>query len=285
MRDTETDENKVAVIEKELERWNARRHRKYIRFTLSVLSSIPWVGGFFSASASLWGESDQSRINELQRLWLQEHQKKLVNLGGDVEEIVHRFEELGAAVEDRIDDPGYLLLVEQAFRAWDKAATDEKRGLVKKIVSNAAGTSLCSDDVVRLFIEWIDYYHEAHFAVIREIYGEPGITRGEIWQSIYGRPVREDSAEADLFKLLIRDLSTGGVIRQHREATGTGEFLRKSRPVIRGRAAPVMKSAFDAQEPYELTELGKQFVHYAMTDVVPRIAGANTHAERESTTE
>ena len=146
------------------------------------------MGGFFSASASFWTESNQSSINELQRLWLQEHQRKLVNLGSDVEEIVHRFEELGAATELRIEDPGYLLLVEQAFRTWDKAATDEKRSLVKKIVSNAAGTSLCSDDVIRLFIEWIDYYHEAHFAVIREIYKAAGITRGEIWDRIYGRP-------------------------------------------------------------------------------------------------
>jgi hypothetical protein len=32
-----------------------------------------------------------------------------------------------------------------------------------------------------------------------------------------------------------------------------------------------MKSAFDNDEPYELTELGKYFVHYTMDEVVPRI--------------
>ena len=32
-----------------------------------------------------------------------------------------------------------------------------------------------------------------------------------------------------------------------------------------------MKSAFDDQEQYVLTELGKQFVHYTMTDLVKRI--------------
>jgi len=275
MEDREITADEITAIDHELERWSKRRHRKYIRFTLSVLSSIPWIGGFFSASASFWAESDQSRINELQRLWLQEHQRKLVDLGRDVDEIVQRFEDLGPAADERIEDPGYLMLVEQAFRTWDKAATDEKRSLIKNTLSNAAGTSLCPDDLIRLFIEWIDYYHEAHFAVIRQIYKQPGITRGEIWERIYGRPVRENSAEADLFKLLIRDLSTGSVIRQHRETTGTGEFIRKQRPATRGRAAPLMKSAFDSQEPYELTELGKQFVHYAMTDVVPRIAGGD----------
>jgi hypothetical protein len=32
-----------------------------------------------------------------------------------------------------------------------------------------------------------------------------------------------------------------------------------------------MKSAFDDEEPYELTELGKKFVHYVFTDIVPKI--------------
>jgi len=32
-----------------------------------------------------------------------------------------------------------------------------------------------------------------------------------------------------------------------------------------------MKSAFDDGEQYELTALGEQFVHYAMTDLPPKI--------------
>jgi hypothetical protein len=32
-----------------------------------------------------------------------------------------------------------------------------------------------------------------------------------------------------------------------------------------------MKSAFDDVEQYELTELGRHFVHYTMNEVVPRI--------------
>ncbi|UQY80227.1 hypothetical protein HAV_00417 [Candidatus Hepatincola sp. Av] len=37
-----------------------------------------------------------------------------------------------------------------------------------------------------------------------------------IWQNLGKKEVREDSADADLFKLIIRDLSTGGIIRQYR---------------------------------------------------------------------
>jgi hypothetical protein len=33
-----------------------------------------------------------------------------------------------------------------------------------------------------------------------------------------------------------------------------------------------LKSAFDDEEEYELTELGKQFVRYTMDEVMPRIA-------------
>jgi hypothetical protein len=32
-----------------------------------------------------------------------------------------------------------------------------------------------------------------------------------------------------------------------------------------------MKSAFDEEEQYELTDLGEQFVHYAMTNLPPKI--------------
>jgi hypothetical protein len=34
----------------------------------------------------------------------------------------------------------------------------------------------------------------------------------------------------------------------------------------------MMKSAFDSEKEYELTELGRQFVSYAMNEMVTRIA-------------
>jgi hypothetical protein len=144
--------------------------------------------------------------------------------------------------------------------------------MLKKLITNAAAIKLCSDDLVRLFILWIDQYHEAHFSVIKEIYRDPGTTRGEIWDKVRGPRPREDSSEADLFKLLIRDLSTGGVIRQERETDPLGRFRRKPRAgQSRASASGVMESAFEETKPYVLTELGKQFVHYVMEDVVPQL--------------
>lgn len=124
---------------------------------------------------------------------------------------------------------------------------------------------------MRLFIAWIDQYHETHFLVIKEIYRQPGSTRAQIWDRIRGARPREDSADADLFRYLIRDLSTGGVIRQDRETDGLGNFYKKERAPSREGSSRVMESAFEGTKPYVLTALGKQFVHYVMEDVVPQI--------------
>jgi len=42
--------------------------------------------------------------------------------------------------------------------------------------------------------------------------------------------------------------------------------------VSHAAASGVMESAFEETKPYVLTELGKQFVHYVMGDVVPQRA-------------
>jgi hypothetical protein len=189
----------------------------------------------------------------------------------DLQAITQRFESFGDQIDERVQSEEYLGLVRRAFRVWDRADTDEKRKYVGNIVSNAGGTKLCSDDVVRLFIDWLDLYHEAHFAVIRHIYQHPGCTRFEIWDAIHGELPREDSPEADLFRLLIRDLSIGGVIRQERETNERGQFMRRSPVRRRGLVPSTMESAFEETKPYVLTGLGQQFVHYTINEVVPRI--------------
>jgi hypothetical protein len=116
----------------------------------------------------------------------------------------------------RIESPDYQSILKKSFRDWAGAESDDKRILLRNLLANAAAIRLCDDDVVRLFLEWIKTYSELHFAVIGKIYNAAGITRAEIWRSLGKPAMREDSAEADLFKLLIRDLSTGGIARQHR---------------------------------------------------------------------
>lgn len=276
MSDTQLPDDRVIAdrLRQELAKTEPSRRRRIIeKFILAALGSIPWVGGFLSAAYDYKAEEGTLRQDSLQTQWLEEHQGKIAALRETLEEIEKRFEALGATIEERIQSQDYLGLVRKAFRAWDEADTQEKRRYIANLVTNAAGTRVCSDDVVRLFIDWLELYHEAHFAVIREIFQYPGSSRFDIWSAIYGDIPREDSAEADLYKLLIRDLSTGGVIRQERDTNSVGQFMRK-RPQKTGtrRTAPTtMESAFEGTKPYVLTEMGKQFVHYTMNEVVTRV--------------
>lgn len=250
---------------------SSRSQRIAEKFMIAALGSIPWVGGFIAATASIRGDEASVKGDDLRTQWLLEHHRKLEQLKKDLDDIAASFKNVGKEIEDRIQQPEYLALVRQAFRTWDSSETDEKRRYIAKLLSNAAGTRICSDDVLRLFISWLNQYDETHFAVIREISKNPASTRYDIWSELYGENLpREDSAEADLYRLLIRDLSTGGVIRQARDKTEAGQFLRQRQPRHRRSGSPVMKSAFDDKEQYLLTDLGRQFVHYTMNEVVPR---------------
>lgn len=252
--------------------------RAYEKFVLAALGSIPWVGGFVAAAASMKTEQSNIRQNELQNRWLEEHTKKMAQLVESLNEIAKRLDHLGKQIEERIQSEQYLDIVRKAFRAWDNSDTDEKRHYVGNLVANAAGIHLTSDDVLRLFIDWLNNYHEAHFAIIREIYKNPGTTRYEIWMDLKGELVREDSADADLYRMLVRDLSLGGVIRQARDTTEDGRFLKRPTPSRKNPKTSTMESAFEDTKPYVLTELGKQFVHYAITELVPRVSGGSEHS-------
>jgi len=252
---------------------SGRRARIIEKFVLAALGSIPWVGGFISAAAALKSDEANAKTNSIQTKWLEEHAAKIKALYATLGEVIARFDSLGEQINERLESEEYLNLVRKAFRTWDRADTDEKRAAVRNLISNAAGTRVCSDDVVRLFIDWLGAYHEAHLAVVRFIYKTPGATRYDIWESVYGAVPREDSAEADLYRLLIRDLSTGGVIRQARDTDAQGRFLKRPRQRARGPSSPTMESAFEDTKQYVLTELGSQFVHYTMTEITRRIAG------------
>jgi len=257
----------------------SRRRRILETIALAALSSIPWIGGVLAAAATFKFDDAGVRQDELRTQWLKEHQRKLEGLRSTLQSIFVRFESLGDEIEDRIESEEYLGLVRKAFRAWDQAESEQKQRLIIHLITNAAGTRICTDDILRLFLDWIDLYHEAHFEVIGEIYKNPGPTRYDIWVAIYGPNVpRDDSAEADLYKMLIRDLSMGGVIRQPRETDALGRFRKKTTPPRRVSKSATMESPFEDTKQYVLTELGDQFVHYTMTELVARL-GEGEHAD------
>jgi hypothetical protein len=233
----------------------------------------PLVGALLSAAAGAWSKQEQEFINNVFKQWLQMLQDELREKGKTIIDIMARLDTTDETIKQRIESEEYQSILKKAFRGWSKIDSESKRQKIRNLLGNAAAARTSSDDVVKLFIDWINAYSDFHFEVIGEIYRNQHVTRAQIWENL-GRPdVREDSADADLYKLLIRDLGLGGVIRQERATDGYGNFLRKTparrRPALQNDNR--MKSAFDDEEQYVLTELGRQFVHYAMNELVPRI--------------
>lgn len=255
---------------------NRSKWKRYYKVIANAMSSIPWVGPIISAQKEFSGDPEQNEVNELYQEWLKVHKHKIEGLMISLDEVTERLETVPDQLESRINSEEYLSLVRRAFKSWDNAETKEKKEYIVNLISNSASINMCPDDLIRLFNDWLDQYHEIHFKVIRAIYQNNGITRLGIWQSVSSIIPREDSAEADLFKLLIRDLSAGGVIRQYRETNYHGEFVKKApaKGNFKGSSSSTMESAFENSKPYQLTELGSQFVHYTMNQVVKRIGSA-----------
>lgn len=237
-----------------------------------VGGSVPFVGGLMAWIASAWSGADQDRAEAMFLAWFKMIQEEMKEKARVIAEIMSRLDLHDDRIAERVTSADYQTLVRKAFRNWNNAQSEQKQRVVRNILTNAAAANTTSDDVVSLFLDWIASYSDFHFHVIGAIYNDHGITRRGIWQKLGKPAVREDSAEADLFKLLIRDLSMGSVIRQHRETDYAGNFIKKpTGGPRRSEGSGQMKSAFDNEEHYELTELGKQFVHYAMNELAPRI--------------
>ncbi|MGH8428231.1 MAG: hypothetical protein ACRES7_09665 [Gammaproteobacteria bacterium] len=250
-----------------------KKSAKISRGALQVVGgAVPFAGGVLSAIAGAWSEGEQEKINRFFEYWVQMLRDEINEKAETIIEIIARLDLQDEAIAQRVESKEYQSLVKKTFREWSGAESDDKRVYIRNILANAAATRVSSDDVIRMYIGWINQYSELHFQVIGTIYNSEGITRGEIWKKIGKGLVREDSADADLYKLLIRDLSTGSIIGQHREVDYYGNFRPKPvqhRPKGSGPKPPI--SAFGEVEGYELTELGQQFVHYAMSDLPLRI--------------
>lgn len=254
-----------------LERITGSNWKKYARVTMAALGIIPWIGSLLGAAATLSSEKDQDGLSKLFYLWAKEHENKLNELGITLNSIFSRFESFGDRIRERIESDEYLNLVRKTFKQWDVAETLEKKEMLRKIITNAGGITAFHDDWIRMFIDWIEQYHELHFALIAQIYKNPNITRKQMWLNIKGSIPKDCSSEADMFKLLIDDLTRGRVIRQRREVDSEGRFYKKERRA--SRQSDFMESPFDDEDEYVLTDLGAGFVHYAMDELTLQLDG------------
>lgn len=262
------------------------RTPKIVRGALQIVGgAVPFAGGLFSAAAGAWSENEQEKVNNFFKHWIKMLEDEIKEKERTILEIMSRLDIHDEQIAKRLESKEYQSLLKKTFREWSGAESEEKRGYIRNILANAAASNITSDDVVRLFIDWLKNYSEMHFHVIAAVYNSNGISRGAIWKKIGKGPVREDSPEAGLYRLLIRDLNMGGIIRQHREKDASGTFYGKTpqKRTTTPRTGPKpMESAFDEEDSYELSELGQQFVHYAMTDLPLKIEyNPNKEANQE----
>jgi len=248
---------------------------KIVRGGMQVASGlVPFAGGLLSAAAGAWSENEQKKVNSFFQEWIKMLEDEIREKERTILEIVTRLDIHDEEISERMRSSEYQSLLKKTFREWAGAESEEKRQYIRNILSNAAATKVASDDVVRLFIDWLKKYSEMHFHIIAAVYNSSGITRANIWTKIGKEPVREDSADAGLYRLIIRELNMGGIIRQHRQKDAQGNFYGKvpQKRAKTGYMGPKqMESAFDENDQYELSELGQQFVHYAMTDLPLKI--------------
>jgi hypothetical protein len=244
----------------------------YAAFVVAAWNGVPWLPAWLAS-----GSVSPEPSNTLQQMWATDQRRRAGALLSALREVLQRLQAAGAASRQRLVSAEYLALVTRCFRSWDTADTPEKQQMCLQLIVNAAVITLCPDDLLRLFLSWIDQYQSSHFVVLDAIFRHPFITRGGIWTEIHSTEPREDSPEADLYRLVIRDLSTGGLIRQARETDVYGRFRRapKGRPAL---ATGLIESAFDDTKPYVLSELGKQFHHYAMEVSLPDTGGISNRA-------
>ncbi|MCK5590367.1 MAG: hypothetical protein KAI72_00275, partial [Candidatus Pacebacteria bacterium] len=93
-------------------------------------------------------------------------------------EIMARLNLADEEISKRVESTEYQSLIKKTFREWSGAESGEKRIYIRNILANAASCQVSSDDVVRMYIDWINQYSEMHFQVIVAIYNSSGITRG-----------------------------------------------------------------------------------------------------------
>lgn len=242
---------------------------QYALAFLAGLTQNPFALEAASSRSGQWTEVDQAKVTNIFQSWLKLQETELAGIGLALQEVISQLDIENEKIGQRIESQAYLQLVKTAFRDWSVPESEEKRQLVVNVLINAASSSLCSDEVVRLFVKWLADYSAGHLAVVKEIQKRSGITRKEIWNNTQGTTLPGDSAQADLFKTYVSDLTMDHIIRQQRLKDYYGNYIQERRK----KPAPGQKisaATFDDDRKYELTELGAWFTHYTMNAVVTK---------------
>ncbi len=111
-----TDAQVIETMRAEIERAESSGPRRAIeKLILAALSSIPWVGILVSAMSDIKDDEDANHQSYLLKLWVEQHRRKLIELGQTLQEVQARFENLGDEIDERIESEAYLALVRKGL--------------------------------------------------------------------------------------------------------------------------------------------------------------------------
>ena len=144
----------------------------------AVGGAIPLVGGLLSAAISAWSEHEQDHVNKVFKQWLQMLEDELREKAKTIVEVMARVDSNDEKTRKRIELDEYQTILKKAFRNWSNIDLRSKTAKNQKSLGQCrCRRVLASDDVVKLFLDWIDLYSDFHFEVIGEIYRNRHITR------------------------------------------------------------------------------------------------------------
>jgi hypothetical protein len=228
------------------------------------------ITGGIGAAAAFWSEAGQQKDNELFAGCIQEMQGTMNELQSTVARIIVSINTSEDQFADRVEDPRYQSLIRKAFAGWSRGESEEKREMIRRLLSHAAEMPDPDYNLFNLFFDWLRRYNELHFRLIRSLKEQGTATKLQIWEGMGGTRVRDDSAEADVFGCLFMDLNFGHVVRKVGGRDSAGRRVRAA-PVKRN--SPYLKSVLDNNDLQQHTAVGELFIHYAMDELIDKLPG------------
>ena len=119
--------------------------------------AVPLVGGILSAIAGAWSENEQAKVNRFFEQWVRMLEEEIREKEATVIEIMARLNLQDEKIATRVESREFQSLVKKTFRDWAGAESEDKRVLIRNVLSNAAASTVSSDDVVRMFNQVIVY--------------------------------------------------------------------------------------------------------------------------------
>ena len=193
------------------------------RAALNALSgAIPLAGGLLSAAASAWSEKDQAKVNDflhhlMEMLAAEMHEKHQT-----IVELTSRIDMQDEKISERVKSPEYQALLRKAFRDW---ASTEFRPKARVRAQHPVERGADRDRERRCgeaFLEWIGITPSGTSR------SSPGSTTMRASRAAAcggrsgGRRFARIPPTPMLFRLIFHDLSTGRIVRQHRQTDGYG---------------------------------------------------------------